>query len=193
MRVFLAGATGVIGRRLVPLLVDGGHEVVGMTRSPDSAGELQALGAVPVVCDVYDLDGLRAAMARHEPDLILHQLTDLPDDPARIRDFVGANARVRREGTANLLAAWDACGAQRFVIQSVAWDLGGDGGAATREMERMVLDAGGVVLRYGQFYGPGTYHEKEPPPGPRIHIAAAAQRTIETMGQPSGVITIVDS
>lgn len=192
MKVFLAGASGVIGRRLVPLLVRAGHDVAGMTRSADNADVLSTLGAVPVVCDVFDLDELCRAVADFAPDLVMHQLTDLPDDPAHISEFGPANARMRREGTRNLLAAADAAGARRFLAQSVAWKLPGDSGAAVEALEQMVLDAGGLVLRYGQFYGPGTYHADAPASGPRIHIDQAAERTLDALTAAPGVSTIVD-
>ncbi len=145
MRIFLAGASGVIGVRLVPLLVADGHEVAGMTRSPGKAEGLRALGAEPVVCDVFDLDALSAAVRAFGPDVVLHELTDLPDDPGRISEMAAANNRIRREGTRNLLAAAKAAGAPRFVAQSIAWQIPGDGGAAVEEHERAVLGAGGVV------------------------------------------------
>jgi nucleoside-diphosphate-sugar epimerase len=103
MRIFLAGASGVIGVRLVPLLVDAGHVVAGMTRSRERADALRAIGADPVVCDVYDADALREAAVAFAPDALVHQLTDLPDDVASIPRFEAANARIRREGTRNLL------------------------------------------------------------------------------------------
>jgi nucleoside-diphosphate-sugar epimerase len=191
VRIFVAGATGVIGQRLVPLLVEAGHEVAGMTRSEDRAELLGSLGATPVVCDVFDAAGLDRAVAGSRPEMVIHQLTDLPDDPSEIPGFAAANARIRREGTANLLSAAAAAGAERFLAQSVAWELPGDGEAAAREMERMVLDAGGVVVRYGQFYGPGTYHAR-PPDGPRISVDDAARRTLDVLTAPSGVIELVE-
>jgi nucleoside-diphosphate-sugar epimerase len=176
---------------LVPLLVEAGHEVAGMSRSPERAGVLRSLGATPVVCDVFDAEGLERVVTEYAPELVMHQLTDLPDDPAQIRESASANARIRREGTANLLAAAGGAGATRFLAQSVAWELPGDGEVAAREMERMVLDAGGVVVRYGQFYGPGTYHAG-PPDGPRISIDDAARRTLDVLTAPSGVVELVD-
>ena len=193
MRIFLAGATGVIGRRLVPLLVERGHVVAGMTRSPGNAEVLNDLGAEPVVCDVFDAERLRDAVAAFSPDLVMHQLTDLPDDLERIRESGGANARIRREGTRNLLAAASSADVDRVIAQSVAWTIPGDGGAAVAEMEEMVLAAGGVVLRYGQFYGPGTYHPDEPPPLPRVDIDTAAVRTVELHDAATGIVTIVDA
>lgn len=191
MRVFLAGATGVIGARLVPLLVAAGHEVAGTTRSPGKCRSLRSSGAAPFVCDVYDAGGLREAVVSFSPDLVLHELTDLPDDADRIGDGA-ANARIRREGTRNLLDAARAAGAARFVAESVAWELDGEGGAAKAELERSVLEAGGVVLRYGRFHGPGTYYPDALPPPPRIHVDAAARRTVALLDAPSGIVEIVE-
>jgi nucleoside-diphosphate-sugar epimerase len=192
MRIFLAGASGVIGVRLLPLLVSAGHVVAGMTRSPGKAAELEGLGAEPVVCDVYDLETLRAAVVGFEPDAVMHQLTDLPDDVSKIPEFEERNDRIRREGTRNLLAAAAAAGVERFHAQSIAWELPGERGAANRAFERTVLDAGGVVIRYGQLYGPGTYYETEPPPPPRIAIDKAARRTVPLLDTASGVVELVD-
>jgi len=193
VRIFLAGASGLIGVRLVPLLVADGHAVAGMTRSSDKSEALAELGAEPVVCDVYDADALTAAMIAFGPELVMHQLTDLPDDYAELERVGGAaNARIRREGTANLIDAGRAAGASRLLAQSVAWDLEGEAGAAKAQLERDVLAAGGVVLRYGQFYGPGTYHpdpERVPKP-PRVHIDEAARRTIELLTAEPGIVTI---
>ena len=192
MRIFLAGASGVLGIRLVPLLVADGHTVAGMTRSPEKAAGLRKLGAEPVVCDVFDAAALEDAVVAFKPDLVLHQLTDLPDDVSLIRQRVAANARIRTEGTRNLLAAARAAGATRLLAQSVAWQLEGESAAAGEELERSVLEAQGVVLRYGRFYGPGTYYEREPPPPPRIHVGEAARRTVEALNAPAGVVTIVE-
>jgi nucleoside-diphosphate-sugar epimerase len=188
VRIFVAGASGVIGIRLVPLLVAAGHEVAAMTRTPAKADSLRALGAEPVVCDVFDSDALRGVVAAFAPDLVVHQLTDLPDDPRRLGEHAAGNARIRREGTRNLLEA--AAGA-RVLAQSVAFPLEGDAGAAVAEHERLVLAAGGVILRYGQLYGPGTFYEAAPPP-PRVHVDEAARRTLEALAAPSGVLTIVE-
>ena len=192
MRVFLAGGSGVIGVRLIPLLVGAGHVVAGMTRSAGKADALRSLGAEPVVCDVFDPASLREAMLAFRPDIVLHQLTDLPDDRARIPELGAANNRMRREGTANLLAAARAAAAHRLIAQSVAWTLPGDGGAAVMDLERQVLSTGGVILRYGQFYGPGTYFGSNPPPPPRIRVDEAAARTLAALDAPRGVITIVE-
>ena len=183
MRVFLAGATGVIGVRLVPLLLAAGHEVAGMTRSQPEV--VERLGAEPVVCDVYDLEALRAAVRGFAPDRVLHQLTDLPDRLEELEASLERNRRIRAEGTRNLL---DAADGVRMDAQSIAFPPGAP------EHEEMVLAAGGVVLRYGLFYGPGTYEGEEPPEsGPRIHVDEAARQTVEALDAPPGsVLEIVE-
>src|ERR1700719_372396 len=105
MRIFVAGASGLIGVRLVPLLVAAGHEVAGMTRSPDKAGMLRDLGAEPVICDVFDAEALAEAVAAYGPDSVFYQLTDLPDNVTDMATFGARNDRIRSEGTRNLLAA----------------------------------------------------------------------------------------
>ena len=189
MRVFVAGASGVIGVRLVPLLVAAGHEVAGMTRTPGKLERLQELGAEPVLCDVYDAEALREAVVAFEPEAVVNELTDLPDRAAAVNE---ANARIRREGMRNLLAAAEAARAQRFASQSVAWQPQGDGGAAVAELEKLTLSAGGVVLRYGRLYGPGTYYEREKPEPPRVHVDEAARRTVPALDAPSGIIEVLD-
>jgi nucleoside-diphosphate-sugar epimerase len=189
MRVFVAGASGVIGVRLVPLLAAAGHEVAGMTRTPGKLERLRNLGAEPVLCDAYDTDALREAVVTFQPDAVVNELTDLPDRAATTN---AANARMRREGMRNLLAAAEAARTSRFVAQSVAWQIEGDGGTAVAELEGLTLSAGGVVLRYGRLYGPDTYHEHEPPEPPRVHVDEAARRTVPALDAPSGVIEITD-
>jgi nucleoside-diphosphate-sugar epimerase len=123
MNVFVAGATGAIGRRLVPLLRDAGHAVTGITRFPEKAAALETLGVRAAVVDVYDARALLKAMASSYPDVVIHQLTDLPqtlDPTARPAEF-GANARLRVEGTTNLMAAAIVAGARRVVAQSIAF------------------------------------------------------------------------
>ncbi|WP_020013126.1 NAD-dependent epimerase/dehydratase family protein [Promicromonospora sukumoe] len=191
MRIFLAGATGVIGSRLLPLLVAAGHEVTGTTRSPGRASLIEALGGSPVVVDVYDAEALTAAVVGSRPDLVMHQLTDLPDDPAAIPERAAANSRIRTEGTANLLAAAKAAGAPRLLAQSIAWTPPGRGEAVGWH-EAAVLDAGGVVVRYGQLYGPGTYFETDPPAHPRIHVDDAARRTVPLLDAEAGVVVLAD-
>jgi nucleoside-diphosphate-sugar epimerase len=193
VRVFLAGATGVLGVRLVPLLVEAGHAVAGMTRSPKKAANLRALGAEPVVCDLFDTAALRAAVVSFAPDAVMHQATDLPDDPRRIHEHAASNDRIRRVATRNLLAAAHAAGTVRhFLAQSVAWRPAGDAGAAVDALERAVLEQGGVVLRYGRLYGPGTYYASQPPSPRRIQVDEAARRTIAALDAASGVHAIVE-
>jgi nucleoside-diphosphate-sugar epimerase len=183
MRVFVAGATGVIGRQLVPRLVAGGHEGPGLTRSESKRAMLEELGAVPMVADALDPDRVADAVARSKPDVIVHQLTAIGAVDMRHfdRDFALTN-RLRTEGTDHLLSGGRAVGVRRFVAQGV----GGYGAyartggqvkseedpldatparelretqAAIRHLEEAVLGARwteGIVLRYGTFYGPGT-------------------------------------
>jgi len=193
MRVFVAGASGVIGVRLVPLLVAAGHEVAGLTRSPEKVEALRRLGALPVVCDVFDRKALRAAVGDFGPDVIVSELTDLPDDRTQLQTYRSANDLMRREGTRNILAAAAAATTPRFLAQSIAWQLSGERGAAVQEFERMVLEAGGVVLRYGRFYGPGTFYESELPESPRVSVDEAAKTTADLLEAESGVVTIADA
>jgi nucleoside-diphosphate-sugar epimerase len=180
MDIFLAGATGAVGRALVPRLVERGHTVTGTTRSPEKADALRALGAEPVILDGLDRDAVLAAVAAARPDAIVHQMTalsELSDMRRFAREFAVTN-RLRTEGTDNLLAAARAAGVQRVVAQSFAgWPYERRGGAvkteddpldpappaqlrttleAIRHLERAVTAHGGVALRYGGFYGPGT-------------------------------------
>lgn len=183
MRVFVAGATGAIGKQLVPRLVAAGHEVHGMTRSESKQTLLYELGAVPVVADALDADQVAEAVARAKPDVIVHQLTAIGALDMRHfdRDFALTN-RLRTEATDHLLSAGQAVGVKRFVAQSVAaYGMYGRTGAAVKGeddeldvtpvpemretlaavqyLERAVLGAEwtqGIVLRYGAFYGPGT-------------------------------------
>jgi hypothetical protein len=119
----------------------------------------------------------------------MHQLTDLPDDPARMREFGARNDRMRSEGTRNLV---DAAGAAPVQAQSIAWELPPERAGTIAAHERMVLDAGGLVLRYGQLYGPGTYYETDPPPPPRIAVDEAARRTVALLGAPAGIHEVVE-
>ncbi len=182
MRVFVAGASGAIGKQLVPRLVAAGHEVYGMTRSESKRALLSELGAMPVVADALDPDQVAEAVGRARPDVIVHQLTAIGSlDPRHFdRDFALTN-RLRTEGTDHLLSAGQAVGVRRFVAQSYgAWWYVRTGGpvkseedpldpaparemresrAAIRHLEEAVLGARwteGIVLRYGSFYGPGT-------------------------------------
>jgi nucleoside-diphosphate-sugar epimerase len=181
MRVFVAGATGAIGKQLVPRLVAAGHEVHGMTRSASNEAVLEELGAVPVVADALDPHRVAEAVGAAGPDVIVHQLTAIGavDTRHMERDFALTN-RLRTEGTDHLLAAGKAVGVRRFVAQSNAIVYGRTGAAvqteegafdpspasamranqeAIRHLETAVLGAEwteGIALRYGWFYGPGT-------------------------------------
>jgi nucleoside-diphosphate-sugar epimerase len=182
MRIFIAGATGAVGRPLVRKLVDDGQEVTGMTRTEAKAQLLRDLGATPVVADALDRDAVRAAMLAAKPDVVVHQLTAIGDFNPRNLDasFVATN-RLRTEGTDILIEAARAAGARVFVAQSYAgWPYARVGGpvkaeddpldqdppkgvratiAAIRHLEQATLEAEGltgIVLRYGGFYGPGT-------------------------------------
>ena len=175
MRIFLAGACGVIGQPLIPRLVQAGYVVGGMTRSPSKTELLSHLGAEPILCDVFDREALIQAVRDFKPDIILNELTDLPDDVAKIGEHAGLNARIRTEGNQNLIEAARQSGSPKLLAQSVAWQLpDGPDARAVAELERSVLAEGGVVLRYGMFYGPGTYNEQQPPKEPRVHIDRAA-------------------
>lgn len=193
MRIFVAGASGVIGIRLIPLLLAAGHEVAGMTRSPRKSEVLQKLGAQPVVCDVFDAGALTRTVTAFAPDVVFHQLTDLPDSAAELPQFSDRNDRVRGEGTRNLLAAASAADAERVIAQSISWEQPSAARRAiTAAHERAVLQGGGVVIRYGQFYGPGTFYETAPPDPPRIHVDDAARQTMPALGVPPGITIVVD-
>ncbi|HEV2676994.1 MAG TPA: NAD(P)-dependent oxidoreductase [Aliidongia sp.] len=197
-RILLAGASGAVGKRLIPLLVDAGHFVTGTTRSQTRAEELRRLGADPAVVDVFDADALARAALAARPDVVIHQLTDLPPglDPSRMAAAVVGNARIRDEGTRNLIRAAIAAGARRLVAQSIAWayapgpephgeddplDAGAEGTRAISmngviALERQVLASrplDGIVLRYGQLYGPGTGADAPTGAAP-LHVDAAA-------------------
>ena len=192
MRIFLAGASGVIGQRLIPLLVQGGHVVGGLTRSPSKTELLRHLGAEPILCDVFDREALIQVVRDFKPDVMLNELTDLPDDAGQIGEFEALNARIRTEGNQNLIEAARQSGSPKILAQSLAWQLPeGPGARAVAELERSVLAESGVVLRYGQFYGAGTYHE-QPPKEPRVHVDRAVERTVDALGEPTGVIVIID-
>ena len=182
----------MIGIRLTPLLIDAGHEVAAMTRSASKADALRELGSEPVVCDAYDAAALRDAVVGFAPEAVMHQLTDLPDDASQIQEFGPRNDRIRREGTRNLLDAAAAAGTNRFLAQSIAWELPGERGAANAEFEHRVVDAGGVVIRYGQLYGPGTYYELERPDPPRVSVDEAARRTVPLLEAESGIVEVVE-
>ena len=193
MRIYFAGASGVIGGRLVPLLVAAGHTVGAMTRSAEKATRLASVGAEPIVCDVFDRPALTRSVRAFSPDLLLHELTDLPDDLESLPADSLLNARIRSEGTRNLLDALEGLNSPKVVAQSVAWTMRpGAEADAVAELEKVVLAANGVVLRYGLLYGPGTYFEADPPADPRVHIDVAVARTLDALGAAPGIVTIVE-
>jgi nucleoside-diphosphate-sugar epimerase len=206
MRVFVAGATGVIGRELIPALVEGGHEPIAMTRSPEKASALAAKGIETAVCDAYDAPGLTRAVARARPDQVIHLLTDLPED-IDIRHFereLQSTGRLRREGTRNLMAAARAAGVQRVIAESIAFAYEPEGGWIKDEdaplasatlpfvaepllaLEQQVLEVGGTVLRYGQLYGPGTGFRTGGPWARRLR-----RRQLPIVGSGSGVFSFL--
>lgn len=222
MRIFVAGATGVIGRRLVPLLAAAGHAVTGMTRSAGRASQLRAMGAEPVVVDAFDGDGLHAALAAARPDVVIHQLTDLRAGGS------AENAALRRDGTRHLVDAALAAGVRRIVAQSISWvyepgdepageqvplDLGApeprrttvQGVAALEDAVRELPEW--VVLRYGLLYGPGTFYAPDGPVAADaragrlhaghdvasfLHADDAAAAAAAALAWPSGAVNVCD-
>jgi nucleoside-diphosphate-sugar epimerase len=192
MKIFLAGATGIIGMRLLPLMLAEGHVIAAMTRTPAKIDGLRAVGVTPILCDVFDCEALIAAVKGFRPDLVVHQVTDLPDKIENLAEFLPGNNRVRSEGTQNLLAAAQAANCSGFLAQSIAWRTGPGTGPVLDAHENSVVAAGGVVLRYGLFYGPETFFENEPPPHPRIHVDDAARRTTPFLAGRRGIFTITE-
>lgn len=181
MKVFVAGATGVLGRPLVPALVAAGHEVTGTTRSSAKLASIEAAGATGVVCDALDRSSVQRAVATAAPEVVIHQLTALPDSVTKLRRGSEATNRLRREGTRNLVDAAVAVGARRIIAESIAflypptgplatedtprWQDGAEPyasliGALTELEEKVTGTPGieGIVLRYGTLYGPGTWY-----------------------------------
>ncbi|WP_331770295.1 NAD-dependent epimerase/dehydratase family protein (plasmid) [Embleya sp. NBC_00888] len=222
MHVLVAGATGVLGRRIVPRLVAAGHRVTALTRRPDAAAELRAPDVTVVSADVYDRDSLTRVVVDAAPDLVMHQLTDL----AAVD--LSANARVRRIGTRNLVDAVHAAGVRRVVAQSIAWvyEAGEEPAdettpldATTDQPRRGTIDGvlalesavrelpEWVVLRYGLLYGPGTWFAAD---GSRaadaragrlargadvssfVHVDDAAAAAVAALGWPNGAVNVVD-
>jgi nucleoside-diphosphate-sugar epimerase len=200
--IFLAGATGVIGRPLVRLLVEAGHRVTGTTRSPEKAEELRRAGAKAAIVDVFDAIALRSAVEDSNPEIVIHQLTDLAQflDPAKRAEALERNARIRIEGTANLVAAALMAGARRLIAQSISFAYA-PGPEPYRESDPLFLEAPGtravsvrgvaalereitqtpgiegIVLRYGWLYGPGTGADKAFERG-SVHVDAAARAAL---------------
>jgi nucleoside-diphosphate-sugar epimerase len=204
MRVFVAGASGAIGTRLVPQLVERGHEVVGTHHSPGNAEKVRALGATPVTLDLIDARAVRRAVLEAQPDAIIHQataLTGLKDIRHFDRSFAATN-RLRTEGTDALLAAAREAGVRRFVAQSFAsyrYERRGgpvkteddpldspvpamrESDAAMRYLDQVVTAAGGIALRYGGFYGA---------PNDEL-VAAVRRRMFPIVGDGGGVTSFI--
>jgi nucleoside-diphosphate-sugar epimerase len=210
VRVFVAGASGALGRPLVPRLVAAGHEVTGMTRKAERAEEIRAAGADAVVCDVFDREALRDAVVAARPEVVVHALTALPARMNWKKDPIGPTNRVRTEGTRNLVAAAQAAGARRIIAESVAFFYEPVGGwvkdeeaplfegapppfseavGALLDLERQVTGAEGlegIVLRYGWFYGPGTHFA---PDG--FQAEETRRRRLPIVGEATGTFSFI--
>ncbi|HEY4986770.1 MAG TPA: NAD(P)-dependent oxidoreductase [Bradyrhizobium sp.] len=216
MKVFLAGAAGVIGRRLAVQLRAVHHEVIGTTRAAAKADGLRAIGVTPVLVDVLDADPVARAVAAVRPDIIIHQLTDLPSAPGTpgYPAAQQANRRLRIEGTANLMQAAKRAGVRRAIAQSIAFIYAPGEGTRTEEdpldmategarqvtvqgiaaLEREVLQTpgiDGVVLRYGYLYGPDTWYAAPPKP-PSVHVDAAAHAAWLAVNRGAGIYNIAE-
>lgn len=214
MRIFVAGAAGAVGRQLVPMLVEAGHQVTGTTRSPERAEWLRSVGAEPAIVDAFDANAMLATVVASTPEVVIHQLTDLALGFGA--EELAKTQRLREIGTRNLVAAALSAGSRRLVAQSGAW-LYADGPtphdethplrAATDEpkdaplrgiieLERQVtqpIAMDGVILRYGFFYGPNTAWEAEMPPQPRVAVDAAARAALLAVDRgPAGIYNVVD-
>jgi len=212
MKVFVAGATGAIGRPLVRQLVAAGHEVTGMTRREERAAKIREAGATPVICDAFDADALERAVAETAPEVVVHELTALPPriDYRGKGDPLGPTNRLRREGTRNLIAATRAAGARRLVAESVAFLYAPRGGRikdegaplylgapgpfgeaveALADLERQVSGAEGIegiVLRYGWLYGPGTHLGRD-----GAQAEDVRKRKVPVVGRGTGLFSFV--
>jgi nucleoside-diphosphate-sugar epimerase len=213
MRIFIAGATGAVGKRLVPLLRANGHEVVGTTRSRGKVGDLRGLGAEPVVLDVLDADAVGRAVSEAGPEVVVHQATALSNltDLRNLDEAFEETNRLRTAGTDNLLAAAKAAGATKLVAQSFAgWPFAKEGSAvkdeeapldpsplpsaaqsmaAIRHLEETVVRAEpieGIALRYGGFYGPGTSLVEG-----GEHVEAIRKRKFPVVGSGAGIWSFI--
>ena len=192
--IFLAGAAGAIGQRLTPLLLRAGYTVHGLTRDPSKARELEARGVRALVADIFDAPAIRAALLAILPQIVIHQLTDLPQQRAdsATPEAQARNARIRTEGTRNLVDAALACGARSIVSQSIAFvyapgrephvesDPLDPARESVIELERLTLNSSplaGTVLRFGMLYGPNTWFA-EPSGSAPVHVDAAAWATL---------------
>jgi nucleoside-diphosphate-sugar epimerase len=212
MKIFLAGATGAVGRPLLPLLVEAGHEVAGTTRSEAKADQIRAAGGEPVVVNALDAEALRKAVVAAEPEVVINQLTALPDAlDFRDKNALAATNRLRGEAGPSLAKIAADVGAKRLIAQSVSFfyaPIGGpvkteddpmlelppgsteaDGAMALRELELSTLERPGVaglVLRYGFFYGPGTYYGEG-----GSTTEAVSKRRFPVVGKGSGMFSFI--
>ncbi|CAG4925661.1 NAD-dependent epimerase/dehydratase family protein [Paraburkholderia saeva] len=216
-RIFLAGATGAIGRCLAPMLIADGWQVAGTTRSASKQQMLVDMGVEPVVVDVFDRAKLEAAVIGAGPDVVIHQLTDLPAglDPDRMGEALVRNARLRDEGTRNLVAAAVKAGAHRLVAQSIAFvyaagtmpyreedplAVTGDDewaltarGVASLETQVLAAPVEGIVLRYGGLYGPRTGFDIATGHAP-LHVEAAAHAAYLAVTRgPPGIYNVAET
>ncbi|MEK8131607.1 NAD(P)-dependent oxidoreductase [Paenibacillus filicis] len=222
MKIFVAGSTGVIGRSLLPKLVREGHEVIGMTHSPEQKQVIQALGAKAIVADAFDREGILAAVGEVRPDVVIHQLTSLSNWSS------ADNARIRMEGTRNLVDAAQKAGVHKMIAQSIAWAYEPGDHPATEEVpldiqssspRKTTIDGivalegavaeipNHVILRYGTLYGPDTWYDRKGAMADKIrkrelpatdgitsflHVEDAANAALLALNWPTGTLNIVD-
>jgi nucleoside-diphosphate-sugar epimerase len=234
MKIFIAGATGVIGRSLVAELIRQGHTVTALSRSEASSQRLVALGASTAVANAFDRNELEEALRRAKAEVVIDQLTALPKDPAQFATAFPIDRKLRLEGGGNLHRAAQTVGVRRYIQQSSGYFLKGDGGLADEsspllteaspgilpsarmyaEIESRLLHSGsmeGVALRYGIFYGPGTWYHPDGAMANNVrgqqfpiigqgnavwsfvHVEDAARATVAALTGPPGIYNIVDS
>ncbi|MBE7554554.1 MAG: NAD(P)-dependent oxidoreductase [Anaerolineales bacterium] len=210
MKIFIAGATGVIGRQLLSRLTEAGHEVTAITRSQDRVEQIRKYGAQAIVCDVFDRDKLKQAVLAARPEVMIHQLTSLPEriDPRHVKQALAQTNKLRTEGTEILMDAARSAGARRFIAQSVSFYYAptstlpatedeplyqnapaafADVVQAIDNLEHTVLntpDIEGIILRYGYIYGPGTSFA-----GDGTFAEDVRQRQVPIIGDGGGVFS----
>lgn len=212
MKIFIAGATGAIGRHLLPRLTKAGHEVTAITRSQNHGEQIRNDGARPIVCDVFDRDKLKQAVAAAEPEIVIHQLTNLPQriDPRRIEQSLAQTNKLRTEGTQILMDAAKSAGARRFIAQSISSYYAPTSTMPATEdellyknapaafasiihaidnLEHTVLNTpgiDGIILRYGYFYGPGTAYAVD-----GTFAEDVRHRRVPIIGDGGGVLSFI--
>ncbi|MBA2937336.1 NAD(P)-dependent oxidoreductase [Paenibacillus sp. CGMCC 1.16610] len=222
MKIFAAGATGAVGRILLPKLIHAGHEVIGITQSESKKAIIENMGAKALIADVFDRESIRSALDESQPEVVIHQLTSLSN-----RNF-SDNTRIRKEGTQNLVDAAISVGIKRIIAQSISWAYEpGERPASEDEPLHVVAEEPRkstidgilalenevskipqhVILRYGMFYGPGTWyerngfmakliHQRQVPATEGVtsflHVEDAAEAALLALQWPSGPVNIVD-